>query len=180
MPRYDEIGYDEVGADEYEAILGDNDEVGAGKAAPYRKRLPGPPASSQRGPGSQRLARKRTPLGLGSFTFDDSTGTDHEFEVEPQRDYQGERLIVSVVKTNALATSVVVKSILVGDISQMASRQAMPAEAFQPDAVGSELDLSLCKGGTKFIVEIQLTGAVLGSTDEIQVNVGLYGAVVGQ
>jgi hypothetical protein len=141
--------------------------------------LPKPPASTSASAGQQGVATKRVPLGLGSNTFTFGGSTVHTFEVEPQRDYQAERLVIDS-ETNASATGAIVTSIKVGDIEQMPSGEGMPITAFAHDAVDAYLDLSVCKGGTKLSVEVQLTGTALASGETFNVDCGFFGRVVGQ
>lgn len=191
MAAYDDdyVGYDEIGDDDIDAALSGYDEIGAtargSRRPPNRKMLPRPPASTMRSAGAQRIALKRVPLGLGSFTFVFGGPTSHTFEVEPQRDYQSERLVLETFRAfvgPALAfpsEGVLVTSIKVGDIEQLPSSDGMPSGAFKPEAVGAELELSTCKAGTKLKVELTLSDA-LESGESITTDAGFYGAVVGQ
>lgn len=192
MPAYDDdyVGYDEIGDDDIDAALSGYDEIGAaprrqGPTRPTRKLLARPPASTMRSAGAQRIALKRVPLGLGSFTFVFGGATAHTFEVEPQRDYQAERLILEVFRAFVAPAAanpsegVLVTSIKVGDIEQLPSSDGMPSGAFKPEAVGAEVELSTCKAGTKLKVELTLSDA-LESGESITCDAGFYGAVVGQ
>jgi len=181
----DDVGYDEIGDDDIDNMLSGYDEIGARsrgarRGSPNRKRLAAPPASTTRSAGAQRIALKRVPLGLGSFTYVFGGATVHTFEVEPQRDYQAERLVMEVFRSGPTVTEgVLVTSIKVGDIEQLPSSDGMPSGAFKPEAVGAELELSTCKAGTKLKLEVSLSDA-LESTETITIDAGFYGAVVGQ
>lgn len=170
------LGYEEMGFDDEE--LG-YEEIGA-RRRPVRKKLLGPAAATMRSAGMQRLARKRVPLGLGSHTFAFAGATAHTFEVEPQRDFQGERLILDVTRSSStVSEGVRVTSINIGDVEQMPAGEGFPASGFRPDATYAQVDFSTCKGGTKVRVTIELSDA-LESGETITVEAGIFGATVGQ
>lgn len=178
LSGYDEIGEDEAGYDE----IGE-DETGA-KVMRHRKtgrlKLLKPAASTSRSAGAQKIALKRTALGMGVKQFVSSGSTVVTFEVEPQRDFQPERLIIDESHTSTVTAKALVTSIKLGDIEQLPTGDGMPVEAFARDAVGAGIELSTCKAGTKCKVEITLNGTALASGETMTLTAGFYGEVVGQ
>lgn len=173
---YDEIGYDEIGR----RIVRSKRPVPARPGTPGRLKLSAPAASTLRSAGAQKMALKRVPIGLGGHTFAFGGATSFTFEVEPQRDYQAERMVLDVTRSSStVSEGVRVTSIDIGDIEQLPSGEGVPAACFRPDTTYSALDLSTCKAGTKLRVTVELSDA-LESTESISVECGFFGKVVGQ
>lgn len=144
-----------------------------------RRRLARPPAASTRPAGFQRMALKRTGMGLPKATFanNDPAGTAKSVEIEPQRDFQPERLIATVVTVPA--SKLGVASIKIGDVEQLPGGNPIPLVMFEEDVVGGGLDLSLCKAGTKLTVKYEVL-TTLGAAEGGDVISGFYGQVAGQ
>jgi hypothetical protein len=177
----DESGYEELGYDEMGARVVRSRRTGriSTRAPTTRTKLASPPAASTAPAGAGNVYLKRVPLGLGSFRFTAATATTNRFIVEPQRDFQPERIIIETTKGGGATANVRVTSIKVGDSEQMPAGLGMPSPAFRADAVDAYLDLTLCKGGIELMVECALSAALAG-VETIDVDVGIYGRVVGQ
>lgn len=143
-------------------------------------RVPGPRGGTIGAP-TGGIARKRVPLGMGSHQFANAAATTRTFEVEPQRDFQGERLVISEAKVGASTAAILgtVTSVKIGDVEQLPGGLGVPVEMFFRDAVGAMLDLSNCRGGRKLAIIIAITAAP-GAGDTITYTMGMYGAVVGE
>lgn len=126
------------------------------------------------------MTGKRVPLGMPSLTFAAASGTSIAVEVEPQRGYQAERLIVALLRTGATATGLVrVSSIKIGDVEQLPSGNPVTTELFRADGVDLELDLTMCPAGVKMRVEFQISAAP-GAADTVLVDPAFKGRVIGQ
>lgn len=176
-----------------EMISGDDEEniVGAilqrfgaqamqqrGFRAPGRGQTVGPPRFSaaqianQVGGGKDN--KLRAPLGLGNFTFTDAGPTNHNFIVEPQEAFRGERLIVDFSSETA-GVLFSIDEILVGSLPQMPSTEfGLPSIMFRADATEAQMDWQICPAGTKIIVRTSLVGT-LGEGDTAVAQLGIYG-----
>jgi hypothetical protein len=120
--------------------------------------------------GSSKL---RAPLGLGSFVFTGAAPT-HNFIVEPQEAFRGERLVVEFSSETA-GVLLTILNIFVGSLPQTPSSEfGIPASMFRPDATGAEMEWQICPAGTKIIVQTALVGA-LAEADTAVAQVGIYG-----
>jgi len=129
---------------------------------------------------AQQVTGKKVPLGLPSVLFTATSGTSISVEVEPQRAYQAERLIFAILRTGASATGLVrVQSLKIGDIEQLPSGNAVTSELFRADGVDLELDLSMCKAGTKITVVFTISAAPTAA-DTVLVDAAFKGRVIGQ
>lgn len=147
------------------------------KANGGRPRL-APPPVIRTGPAGQ--AMKRIPLGVGTVTFGAATGTSLTAEVEPQRGYTPQRLVLAVTRTGASATgSVKVTSIKHGDVEQLPASNGCPAAMFQADTTDAELDLTPVTPGMKVIITVSISAAPAGA-DTVVCDLGYYGQAIGQ
>lgn len=168
----------------------DDEELGAIWSDALRKAQA---AKNRRGPaGRPRLApppviktqasgpsMKRIPLGIGTVTFALNTGVSLSAEVEPQRGYTPQRLVVSVTRTGTTSTGAIkVTSIKHGDVEQLPASNGCPAAMFAADTTDAELDLTPVTPGMKITITVSCSTAVTG-TDSIVVDLGYYGQAVG-
>lgn len=165
-------------------LMGDDDILGAARRSVARaagKGLRRPPIGTRSQLRSQPIAAKRVPLGLGTALWDStSTSNDFELEVEPQRDFQGERLVLTQTNADPTAPGIVtVKSIKIGDVEQLPSSKGVPIEMFSATAVGAAVDFTMCARGCKLTVTLTIA-AIPAAGDDVTVTAGLYGMVAGQ
>ncbi len=183
MPPY-EIGLEEFesGAEEFDseeagAALNLVNRLRARKGKSPMRRLPSPPAVLT---GPRGLALKRLPLGIGTVTFGAATGTSLTVEVEPQRGYTPKRLVAAVSRTGASATGLVrLTSLMIGDVQQLPASNGVPIEMFDTQATDAELDLTPVIPGQKVTLTLTISAAPAGA-DTVVVNLGFYGAAIGQ
>lgn len=172
---------------------GDDDELGAFYSAALksarqkqamrrpaqqgqRPRLAAPPVINTQAGG---LAMKRIPLGIGTVTFALNTGVSLSAEVEPQRGYTPQRLVLSVTRTGTTSTGAIkVTSIKHGDVEQLPASNGCPSAMFAADTTDAELDLTPVTPGMKITVTVSCSAAVTG-TDSIVVDMGYYGQAIG-
>ena len=160
-------------------LEGDSDDAVLG--AIMRRKLRGnvAPRPQVRQPGV-RPTGKKVPLGIPSVTFGAATGTSITVEVEPQRAYQANRLVLAILRTGASATGLVrVRSIKIGDVEQLPSSNPVSAEMFRADGVDLDLDLTECPAGVKITITVDTSAAPAGA-DTILVDPALKGRVIGQ
>jgi len=201
---FDDMEGDYVGEDEVELGAEEEAEIGAlpsalqplvrkqlrqAKARTARKvrrkiTAPGPRATG--GGTTNKTSVKRVPFGLQTpaganfIQFTASSGTTLFFEVEPQRDFQAERLLITQSRSGTTATGLsVVTSIKVGDVEQLPSSGGVPVEMFSADATESAIDLSNCRGGIKLRITIVISAAPT-MTDTVTITAGFYGKVVAE
>lgn len=170
----------------------DNDELGAFYSAALksarqkqamrrpaqgqRPRLAAPPVINTQAGG---LAMKRIPLGIGTVTFALATSLSLSAEVEPQRGYTPQRLVISVARTGTTSTGAIkVTSIKHGDVEQLPASNGCPSAMFAADTTDAELDLTPVTPGMKITVTVSCSTAVTG-TDSIVVDMGYYGQAIG-
>lgn len=124
--------------------------------------------------GGTQENRLRAPLGLGSFTF--NSNAQHNFIVEPQEAFRGERLIVdSALSEDATGLLLIVDEILVGSLPQTPSTEfGLPAVMFRADATDAQMDWQICPAGTKIIVRAHVEGT-FGESDTLIASLGIYG-----
>lgn len=118
------------------------------------------------------------PLGLGLVTFDSTTGVNLQLEVQPQRPFRGERLVLDIrrIGASAAAPTVTIVDLRVGDTPQRIGGGALPAEVFAPDAFGVRLSLDASVPGVLVTVGFKLVGPALAPGDSIIVS----GAIIGR
>lgn len=170
---------DEVGAFYDAALRASRAKRAARRGGPTngRPRLAPPPVINTQAGGP---AMKRIPLGIGTVTFALNTGVSLSAEVEPQRGYTPQRLVVSTTRTGATSTgSIKVTSIKHGDVEQLPASNGCPAAMFAADTTDAELDLTPVTPGMKITITVTCSAAVTG-TDSIVVDLGYYGQAVGQ
>lgn len=117
------------------------------------------------------------PLGLGVLTFDSTTGVNLQLQVQPQRPFRGERLVLDVrrIGASAAAPSVVISDLRVGDVPQRIGGGFLPADIFRPDAFGVRLSLDASVPGVLITVAFQLLGPALAVGDSIIIAGGIIG-----
>ena len=117
----------------------------------------------------------RAPLGFGTFTFVEGAATTHNFVVEPQEAFRGERLVIASIAAGGAAVLGQVDLITVGSLPQAPSVEfGIPFSMFQPDATDAQMDWQICPAGTKIQVNTSYAGT-LGEGQTFIVQVGLYG-----
>lgn len=163
----DAVGDDFVGADDAE-ILG----------AVRRAR-----ASQQRAQKPQLRAPERPPtklrgyLGMGTATFNSTSGTLLSVTVEPQRGFRPERLIIDRTdgSTATAAIAARVNAIFIGDQPQSPSiEQPAPIALFRADATVSGVDFDKCIPGQKITIQYSVSAAPTG-TEVVTLSSGFYG-----
>lgn len=167
----------ELGSIWSEALMKARQAKGRLPARPQgRPRLAPPPVIATQ---PARASMKRVPLGIGTVTFALNTGTTLTAEVEPQRGYTPQRLVVSITRTGTTSTgSIKVTSIKHGDVEQLPASNGCPAAMFAADTTDAELDLTPVIPGMKVTVTVTCSAAVTG-TDSIVVDLGYYGQAIG-
>lgn len=158
--------------------MGD-DELGAAIRRAKKVRKLGLQMTRQAG--TTRVGLKRVPIGLGRFIFTAATPTTNIFFVEPQRNYQGERLVIAQFRVGATAAgiSALVTSLKVGDIEQLPASGGVPVELFDFQATQAQMDLSTTKAATRLEVTCAISAAP-GGADTYALAVGFYGEAMGQ
>jgi len=125
--------------------------------------------------GSGQDSKLRAPLGFGTFTFVEGAATTHNFVVEPQEAFRGERLVIASIAAGGAAVLGQVDLITVGSLPQAPSVEfGIPFSMFQPDATDAQMDWQICPAGTKIQVNTSYAGT-LGEGQTFIVQVGLYG-----
>ena len=161
----DYMGNDDMGDDE----MGDDEILGA---------------VARRARKAQLVGRNRAPvkvrgfLGLGEARFIAGGPTSITLEVEPQRAFRGERLVIARRESGGVtvASSTRVQSIFIGDKPQSPSiQQPAPTEMFSPDATESGVDFDKAVPGVKILVTLTLTGVALAGAEFVSLNCGMYG-----
>ena len=109
-------------------------------------------------PGVSGPSVKKIPLGLGSMTFDASSGTtDFTLTARPQVPVRGRRLIVVVTRSSgASAIAANASDLEVGNKSQFAGGGEIPLETFGPEVMDSTLVFDQADPG----IEIRLKGSI--------------------
>lgn len=132
-------------------------------------------------PGTPPRGAREWPLGLGSFTFTNAAGlTATTLVGNPQRVFQGQRLVVSTAKTaGAAGILVTITSLEVGAQNQVVDPgQALPAEGFEPGAFHTVLDLDPCEPGIRINLGIGIS-AVPGAGETVSVSAMIIGTSLG-
>jgi hypothetical protein len=178
---YDLLGSDILGDDDMlgadDDILGADDDI-LGAARSSRRR--GWRAQLRRGaPGAPAVSEMMMPLGLGGFTFTNTTPLTANLSTNPQLAFRPERLVLVVTRSSgATAIGVAVTDIKVGQRSQLVSPVDIPAEAFGPTAFGVRLALDPCTPGILVTVSLRVTAAP-GTGESVTVIGALIGRSVG-
>lgn len=185
----DDGGYYEVGDDG--AVYDLDDEIGArgrrrrrARRSRRRERRRGPelkPAPknfrlSPTGP-AQRMAftpssERRQILGIGT-TVPLAAGASVTVQTNVQRDFQGQRLILSALDTVAgteVNFAVTLTAFLIGSSNQLPSGNPISLIAFRADSIASQLELTPATVGT--IVSMTFAN---GAANPVSIGGGIYG-----
>lgn len=110
------------------------------------------------------------PLGLGSITFNLTSGLILNLVGTPQRMFRGQRLVLDITRTGTTATGLVqVARMDIGVDNQMVSTQGIPAAMYSAVAIDTNVRFDDC--GPGITVTIQCTISV-GPTGTDRVDVG--------
>lgn len=129
-------------------------------------------------PGTPAAGGREWPLGFGAFQFVNAGATTATLTANPQRAFQGQRLVVVVARGGGAVSLVTITSLQVGSLNQLVSAQALPAEGFAPGSFQTVLDLDPATPG----IEITLNLAVsppLAVGETIDVSAMLIGTSIG-
>jgi hypothetical protein len=149
--------------------IGEDDLIGALKGGARRARKP-----TLRTPAAGPT-RKRGYVGLGFVTYGAAESGIKTLEVEPQRDFRPERLVIVVTPSSGAAPSVkMVEVVNVGVDPQSPSSNAAPIEMFGPLATHSGVDFAIVKSGQKFTVKVSID-TVPGGGENVKIAVGALG-----
>lgn len=171
----DILGYDEV-------VEGEEDILGAvrrairarpGSARSMMRALPRPPLAAS----VPTPSKIRSFLGFGSLSWTGAADSaDKTSIIEPQESFRGERLVIAQVVTGGTDAGLTsLKRIEVGTQPQQPStEQGAPVAMFSSDAVGSELDLQVCRQGVKLAVTLGRTASP-GAGVTTTALIGMYG-----
>lgn len=130
-------------------------------------------------PGAPAVGARLQPLGFNALTFTSTSGTALVATTRPQKPFKGRRLVVSLARIGASATSLVqVTSITVGTSNQLVSQGPVDASAFAGGNFDVNVDLSPCTSALDLSVNYQVLTAP-GAGDSIQVGTTLFGETVG-
>lgn len=170
-------GDDDVGGDDY--VGADDAEIlGAIRAVRNRgqgqtRRAMKPQLRGEPGP----VKKLRGYLGMGTAVFTSVSGTLLTAQVEPQRTFRPERLIIDRTDGSAATAgiSASVAAIFIGDQPQSPSvEQAAPIAMFRADATVSGIDFDKCIPGQKIVIQYTVSAAPTG-TELITLASGFYG-----
>lgn len=131
-------------------------------------------SSQQQVPGSPSEGELMSPLGMGTGVLTAAAPT-LVLTAQPQRPFQGERLVVNLAKTaGALTTPVNISDFKIGENSQLVSgANVLPAETFAPDAFGIRLKMTPATVGT--IMSISFAATVPGGE-----SITVVAAIIGR
>lgn len=118
------------------------------------------------------------PLGLGTITFNATSGLILNLTGTPQRMFRGQRLVLDVTRTGATATGLIsVARIDVGVDNQMVSTQGIPAAMYAPTAIDTNVRFDDCGPGITVTVQVTTTVAP-GGADRIDVGGSIQGTTL--
>lgn len=177
MSYDDEVmGIDEIlGTDD---IMGADDVMGAMRARAARGLMArARQIQVPKVPGVAPHGGRRFPLGLGTFTFTNTSGTATLLTGRPQVPFKATRLIVDVARSVATLTQPVnLQDLQIGTKSQFAGGAVVPASAFQAGAFDAFVDCDPAVPGIDITLDVRLGGAALGAGETIIVTATLFGA----
>lgn len=118
------------------------------------------------------------PLGLGTVTFNVTSGLILNLTGSPQRMFRGQRLVVDLSRTGTTATGLIsVTRIDVGVDNQMVSTQGVPAAMYGATAIDTNVRFDDCGPGISVTVQVTNTVAP-GGTDRIDVAGAVQGTTL--
>lgn len=130
-------------------------------------------------PGAPAIGARLQPLGFNAVIFTATSGTALPATTRPQKPFKGRRLVVSLQRIGATATSLVqVTSITVGTLNQLVSQGPVDASAFAGGNFDCNVDLSPCTSALDLSVNYQALTAPT-APDQIQVGTTMFGESVG-
>ena len=110
------------------------------------------------------------PLGLGTITFNLTSGLILNLVGSPQRMFRGQRLVLDITRTGATATGLVsVARMDIGVDNQMISTQGVPAAAYGATAVDTNVRFDDCGPGITVTVQCTISAGPTG-TDRVDVG----------
>jgi len=173
MGYYDDNSGADYTGDDYSGddMNGDGDDEVLGAVRSRRAQKP------------QLSGRPRAPkklrgyVGMGSVTFNATSGTLLPMVIEPQRGFRPERLVIDRFDGSAVTApiSARVNRITIGDQPQSPSdEQPAPISMFRADATFSGIDFDKATTGMKIRIELSVSAAPAG-TELIRLEAGFYG-----
>lgn len=186
---YDLLGYDLLG-DGDDDVSGTDDILGAQVAPGGLRNARWARQLRQGAPGAPAISEMMLPLGLGSFTVNQTSATTFTLTAVPQLAFRGERLILSAFfvdsdnegnRANCCDANnlFVVNDIKVGQRSQLVSPSALPASAFSATAFGVRLAVDPSVPGVIITVSISYIGPALGETQSATISGTILGRAAG-
>jgi hypothetical protein len=129
-------------------------------------------------PGSPSDGQLMSPLGLGTGTLTNAVNVI-TLQVNPQRPFRGERLLISALRSAAaLIVPVRVTDFKIGENSQLVGSGALPVEMFAPDSFGVRLAMSPAQPGVNVNLRLETdVGAVPGG-ESVVIVAGIVGRAV--
>jgi hypothetical protein len=111
-------------------------------------------------PGSPASGLRLQPLGLGTATFSNTSGTILSISASPQRPFKPQRLVVDLSRTGASSTGLVtVNRIDVGSDNQLIGSSPLPVAAFSATAVDCNLSFAPATPGILITVQLAISSA---------------------
>jgi hypothetical protein len=181
-----QVGTEYTGDDDEET--GDDDEIlgairrdqrakqGARRPAPGAARPVGA-AGKPRPQANINPTALRVPMGVGTHFWAATEVDEVLFEVEPQRDFTPDRMVVDVAKDVLDAAILVnITSIKVGDMPQNPNDSVpLPAIMFASNATDAHVQFDTVKASRKLLVKAAPTDVV---TAGVTIQIGMYGWMV--
>lgn len=139
-------------------------------------RAPLPQAGKPRPTANINPAALRVPMGIGSHTWAATHGEEITFEVEPQRDFTPDRMVVDFITNDVVLLNIT--SIKVGDMPQNPNDEVpMPAALFAKETTDAHVQFDTVKASRKLLVRAEPTAALAAMTSATA-SLGMFGWMV--
>lgn len=130
-------------------------------------------------PGVPKPGKRGQPLGFTPVQFTNTSALILELEADPDRPFQGERILIEAVRSVAGSGGLLtVRRIDIGGKNQLVSREPAILGSFAADATFVELELDPVTPGVTCVIEVQAS-AQPGVGETVDIGATMFGKSIG-
>lgn len=131
-------------------------------------------------PGVPQNARRRQPLGGGTVTFSNTSGTSLTATIRPQKPYLIRRVITSIARTGASSTGLVsITRFAIGANDQLVQAASFPADLWSAASADVDVVFDPASVGQDIVVQFAISAAPTAVNETVVVGIGFLGETYG-